>query len=151
MSCGKSFYPSLKHLSICWPRKIWYSASVFSVYSTGSGVLIKTFKVGFSPFDQKFTWYITGWMDVSGHDGDVNPAGLHKVGGSGSYYGLHWKSCQKAYAEKKEESNRWSLLCGTYICLKKRKKQRTFISLWPQVYSTPTRTRWGAYTFQHCV
>lgn len=76
------------------------------MYSTGSGVLIRTFKVGFSPFDQKFACYITGWTDASGHDGYVNPAGLHKVGGVGV---LLWpftgSPVQKlsAYAEKKKK------------------------------------------------
>lgn len=35
------------------------------------------------PFDQKITRDKPGWTDVSGHGGDVKPAGLHKVGGVG--------------------------------------------------------------------
>lgn len=50
-----------------------------SVYSTGSGVLIKTFEVPLTKSSREIN--LDGRTDVSGHGGDVKPAGLHKVGG----------------------------------------------------------------------
>lgn len=124
------------------------------MYSTGSGVLIRTFKVGFSPFDQKFACYITGWTDASGHDGYVNPAGLHKVGGVRV---LLWpftgSPVQKlsAYAERKKKRAKQPVISSLWYLYLFKKKKNLPSHYGHKCIPTPLRTRWGGHTSQRCL
>lgn len=64
------------------PRKIWYSVSVFSVYSTGSGNLIREHSRWASNlFHQKIMWYMRGWTELNscGNRGYTRAVELHSV------------------------------------------------------------------------